>query len=163
MKAALTGAVAISLFAVDVLDETAASPSRTVRVEVFFPRGDVGVRCDRVYPPLRTVATPAVLNGAVEAVLRGPTAAERRRGYGGWFSGRTAGMLRRARVSQGVAHLDFRDLRRVIQNASSSCGSASLLAQLDRTATPFRDGAPRGLLDQRQPARVLRVAAAAAA
>jgi hypothetical protein len=46
-------------------------------------------------------------------------------------------MLRSARVSAGVAYVDFRDFSRVIPNASSSCGSALLLAQLNRTAVQF--------------------------
>lgn len=46
-------------------------------------------------------------------------------------------MLRSVRLSQGIAHIDFRDFRRVIPGASSPCGRASLLAQLDRTATQF--------------------------
>lgn len=133
-KAALTGAVAVSLVAFFASD---ASPSRTVQVKVFFPRSDPGVPCDRVFAVPRRVSAPAVLKGAVEALLRGPIDAERRRGYGGWFSARTAEMLRSVRLSQGVAYIDFRDFRRVIPGASSSCGSALLLAQLDRTATQF--------------------------
>jgi len=78
-----------------------------------------------------------VLAGAMRALLAGPTAAERARGYGGWFSARTAGALRGVSLKGGVARIDFRDLRRLIPNASSSCGSALLLAQLDRTATQF--------------------------
>jgi hypothetical protein len=39
--------------------------------------------------------------------------------------------------------VDFKDLRDVIPNASSSCGSAGLLAQLDSTAMQF--GATRTL------------------
>jgi hypothetical protein len=73
----------------------------------------------------------------MQALLRGPTAAERRRGYGGWFSSRTAGYLRSINLVGGVARVDFGDLRRVIPGASSSCGSALLLAQLNRTATQF--------------------------
>lgn len=118
----------------------ASSPAaavRTARVSVFVPKGSPGSRCDRVVPVARTVRAPAVLRGAMEALLRGPTAAERNRGYGGWFSSRTAGMLRSVRLAGGVAYVDFRDFRRVIPNASSSCGGALLLAQLDRTATQF--------------------------
>jgi len=70
-------------------------------------------------------------------LLKGPTAAERRAGYGGWFSARTAGKLRSVRITAGVAFIDFADLRKIIPNASSSCGSTLLLAQLDRTATQF--------------------------
>jgi len=114
-----------------------ASPTGTTGVRVYFPRGDPGLDCRLVYPVRRTVGTPAVLKGALESLLRGPTAAERRRGYGGWFSVRTAGMLRSVRLSRSIAYIDLRDFRRVIPNASSSCGSAMLLAQLDRTATQF--------------------------
>jgi hypothetical protein len=73
----------------------------------------------------------------MRALLAGPTAVERHAGYGGWFSARTAGALRSVRISRSVAHIDFRDFSRLIPNASSSCGSTLLLAQLDRTATQF--------------------------
>jgi spore germination protein GerM len=83
------------------------------------------------------VVFPALLRGAVTELLEGPTVAERTRSYGGWFSRRTAGMLRSVRIAAGVAYVDFRDFRRIVPNASSSCGSALLLAQLNRTATQF--------------------------
>lgn len=133
----LLAAVAASVVAALPAASGQAVVASPARVAVFFPRGDPGPRCDRVFPVGRTVKAPAVLRGAMEALLRGPTAAERRRGYGGWFSARTGGMLRSVRLSGGVAFIDFRDFRMVIPNASSSCGSAMLLAQLDRTATQF--------------------------
>ena len=73
----------------------------------------------------------------MRALLRGPSVDERRQGYGGWFSRRTAGFFRSATIVRGVAAIDFRDFSRIIPNASSSCGSALLLAQLDRTALQF--------------------------
>jgi hypothetical protein len=109
----------------------------TVTAEVFFPLGDAGPECDEVLPLERTVSSPDVLRGTLEALLEGPTAAEREEGFGGWFSQETAGLLRSARISEGVAYVDFEDFRRVIPNASASCGSALLLAQLDRTVTQF--------------------------
>lgn len=111
--------------------------SARVGVKIFVPRGDPGPRCDRVFPLRRAVRSPAVLTGAMRALLTGPSRAERRAGYGGWFSYRTEGMLRSVRVARGVAFIDFRNLSRVIPNASSSCGSSMLLAQLNRTATQF--------------------------
>ena len=131
---AVTALVVAGLVAATGLRAT--SPA-SAHVEVFFSRGDPGARCDRVYSVPRRVSAPAVLRGALEALLRGPTAAERRRGYGGWFSTRTAGALRSVKLARGVAEIDFRDLRHVIPNASSSCGSALLLAQLDRTTMQF--------------------------
>lgn len=116
-----------------------AVPAATGRldVKVFAPRGGPGPSCTRVYPLRRTVPMPAVLAGAMRALLAGPTPAERRAGYDGWFSVRTAGQLRSVRIRRAVAYIDFRDFSRLIPNASSSCGSAMLLAQLDRTATQF--------------------------
>ena len=114
-----------------------AQAASTARVKVFFPRGKVGLDCSRVHSRYRRVQAPAVLRGAVTELLRGPTAAERRLGYGGWFSRRTAGRLNSVRLSGGVAHVDFRDFRKIIPNASTSCGSGMLLAQLDRTALQF--------------------------
>ena len=108
----------------------------TARVKVFFPRGNFA-DCSRVQGRYRRVRAPGLLRGALTELLRGPTAAERRQGYGGWFSRRTAGRLDSVRLSGGVAHVDFRDFRKIIPNASTSCGSALLLAQLDRTALQF--------------------------
>lgn len=116
---------------------SSASPTGTVAVRIYAPRGAVGARCDRVLPLRRFVATPAILSGAMRSLLRGPTAAERERGYGGWFSRKTAGYFRSATIGRGVARIDFRNFSRIIPNASSSCGSALLLAQLDRTALQF--------------------------
>jgi hypothetical protein len=122
---------------VGVAGGATAGRTTAVRVAIYAPRGNPGPNCARVFPLARRVQKPAVLTGAMRALLRGPTAAERQRGYGGWFSAKTAGMLRSARVSNGVAHVDFRSFSRMIPNASSSCGSALLLAQLDRTAKQF--------------------------
>ncbi len=137
LGACLAGAAlaAAAIWAAAPADPAAAASS--AGVQVFFPRGASTTRCDRVLPRPRTVAKPAVLTGAMRALLAGPTAAERSAGYRGWFTARTRGMLRGARVAGGVAYVDFGDLRRIIPNASSSCGSATLLAQLDRTALQF--------------------------
>jgi hypothetical protein len=128
---ALTVAVAV----VAAVVASGATP-RTYAVLIYAPRA-TSPSCTRVLPLKRTVASPAVLTGALRALLAGPTAAERARGYGGWFSRQTAGHLRSVRIVRGAAYIDFRSFTREIPNASSSCGSALLLAQLDRTATQF--------------------------
>jgi spore germination protein GerM len=110
--------------------------ARTHAVVIYAPRA-VSNNCTRVLPLQRFVPAPAVLKGAVRALLAGPTRAERTRGYGGWFSAKTAGSLRSVRIARGVAYIDFRDFSATIPNASSSCGSALLLAQLDRTVKQF--------------------------
>jgi hypothetical protein len=133
---AVSGLLAV-LPSTDGARATPDPAAASVHVKIFAPKGNVGERCDRVSPLVRTVRPPGVLSGALRALLAGPTPAERRRGYGGWFSARTSGKLRGARITAGVAYVDFSDFRRIIPNASSSCGSSLLLAQLNRTATQF--------------------------
>ena len=105
-------------------------------VSIYVPRG-VTKDCARVQPLKRVVAGPGLLRGALQALLAGPTKAERARGYGGWFSAKTAGHLRSVRITDGVAYVDFRNFATHVPNASASCGSTLLLSQLDRTAAQF--------------------------
>jgi len=110
--------------------------TRAQAVSIYVPRG-AGNSCARVLPLKRLVRTPAVLRGALQALLAGPTKTERAHGYGGWFSAKTADHLRSVRITRGIAYIDFRSFARDIPNASSSCGSTLLLAQLDRTVKQF--------------------------
>lgn len=105
-------------------------------VRVFWLTGP-GDDCSAVAPATRTVQGSAVLTAAMRSLLAGPTPDEQARGLHSLFSERTAGMLRSARIEDGVARVDFADFSQVIPNASSSCGSQGLLAQLDATATQF--------------------------
>jgi putative hemolysin len=106
-------------------------------VEVFFTNETLGDPCAEVFPIARQVPADAPAVEAVAALLAGPTPDERAQGYGGWFSAETDGLLRSVGVADGTARVDFADLRPVIPNASTSCGSAALLAQLDRTLLQF--------------------------
>lgn len=124
----------LTLFAMVVPLTAATASTGTAEVDVHFTAA--GSECDvtNAYP--RVVPTPAVLTGAIEALLAGPTADERP-STATMFSSDTAGMLRSINLRDGVAHIDFADLRQVIPNASTACGSASLLSQLDATARQF--------------------------
>jgi hypothetical protein len=140
LGAVVCAAAGVLLLGLGGLASATTAPARAttnVTVRIFVPRGALGARCDRVFARPRTVRSPAVLAAAIRELLKGPTAAERTAGYGGWFSTRTAGKLRGVRINAGVAFIDFADFRRIIPNASSSCGSSLLLAQLNRTATQF--------------------------
>lgn len=113
------------------------SGTATMTVTVFFHRGQAADPA-RVVAVHRTVPrTAKVATASLQQLLAGPTAAERGAGYWSHFSAATAGMLRSVQVSGGVARADFRDFRTIIPNASSSAGSAALLAELDGTLRQF--------------------------
>ena len=52
-------------------------------------------------------------------------------------SSATTGSVRSVILDEGRLTVDFKDIRSKIPNASTSCGSAALLAQLNRTAFQF--------------------------
>lgn len=113
---------------------TPAAP--TMMVKVYF--NDDASDPSHVVAMERTVArSPRVATATLTELLAGPTAAERNAGYFSWFSPATSGMLRTVRVHNGVAYVDFRDFRTIIPNASTSAGSAMLMAQLDTTLKQF--------------------------
>jgi hypothetical protein len=76
---------------------------------------------------------------AFTQLLAGPTEPERITGAGSMLGPSTAGMLRSVTVDVDVLVVDLEDLSRVIPNASSSCGSQALLAQLNATAFQFEN------------------------
>lgn len=108
-----------------------------VAVEVFFTHPDRSLTCHDVVAVTRAVDPGDPVRGALEALLAGPTDDEFAAGYGGWFSAATDGMLVDVEVVDGTAHVVLADLREVIPNASTACGSATLLAQLDGTLLAF--------------------------
>jgi hypothetical protein len=137
MKRVLAFAV-LTVATLALVSTASPVPSGTTHVvSIYAPRG-VSNDCARVLPLRRVVRGPALLRGTMQALLAGPTKAERVRGYGGWFSAKSAGHLRGVRIARGVAFIDFRSFAHDIPNASTSCGSALLLAQLDRTAKQFK-------------------------
>jgi hypothetical protein len=108
----------------------AASPAAEVRV--FFVPGGADP-CGTVSPVVRKVAGPATAEIALRGLLAGPTAEETAAGFTSLFGPATADALLDVVVVGGVARVSFRDLRQIIPNASSSCGSAALLGALDAT------------------------------
>lgn len=107
-------------------------------VTVYFTRGADG-GAPSVVPVQREVErSSAVLAASLRALLAGPTPAERADGLTSWFTSATAGALRSVDLDDGHAVVDLRDIRTVIPNASTSAGSAMLLAELDATVFQFR-------------------------
>jgi peptidoglycan-N-acetylglucosamine deacetylase len=119
-------------------DTPTATTGGTTAVQVFLAHPDRGDPCEEVFPVTREVASADPLRGALEALLAGPTATERAEGFEGWFSADTDGLLEDVRVEDRRALVSFDAmLPSRIPNASSSCGSTLLLAQLDHTVTQF--------------------------
>lgn len=112
--------------------ESSPGPERRA-VLVYFSLDERPVPVPRIVSPSKRT-----LPAALEALLSGPTPVERSRGVTSFFSRATASALRSARVdSAGRAIVDFHDLRPVIPGASSSAGSAGLLAELNHTVFQF--------------------------
>jgi hypothetical protein len=99
-------------------------------VKVWFSRGETP---EPVYRRVRG----APLDGALRALVLGPTGAEREDGLGSWFSEETRRAIRRIQAGDGDVVVDFRDLPDLIPGASSSAGSHQLLAALDSTVFQF--------------------------
>jgi hypothetical protein len=126
------GLVAVACSAPDPDDQPGPTPD-TVEVEIYLANDQLGDPCGEVFPVTRQVDADHVVTATLHALLAGPTPTEQAQGYGGWFTADTAHMLLHVEVIDHTVHVTFADLREVIPAASSSCGSAGLLAQLDTT------------------------------
>jgi len=114
------------------------STTTSSEIKVFFtPEGAAQEDCAAVEPVNRTADGDALLEAAMTELLKGPTAEEAAAGLTSWFSADTAGMLNSVVIDDRTARIDFADFSTLIPNASTSCGSAMLLAQLDATAAQF--------------------------
>lgn len=112
-------------------------PGRTMAVRVWFsnpglepePRIDCGV----VFPVSRTVAwTPAPARAALEALLAGPTDAERSSGYVTNLNPGVA--VRSVVIRDGVAVVDF---SAGMERSGGACLVTAIRAQVESTLTQF--------------------------
>lgn len=111
-----------------------AEAPRRRGVRVFFNRSASDhVDCEAVWPVARTIDVdrPAP-RAAVDELLRGPTAAERERGF---LSSIPRGVrLRSLRVEGRTARADF---GRTLDRAAGSCLVRAIRAQIERTLLQF--------------------------
>jgi spore germination protein GerM len=118
---------------------TSTVPEETESVSVFFSTGD-GSDCSEVEEFERQVP---VADDAIRAVfdqlVAGPTDDEQAVGASSFFSADTIGTVRNVTLQDGLLVVDFEDLSALIPNASTSCGSEALLAQLNTTAFQHPD------------------------
>ncbi|MFA5131215.1 MAG: GerMN domain-containing protein [Patescibacteria group bacterium] len=96
--------------------------------------------CAAVYPREHLIAgTDSNPNLALQELFKGPSADDKAQGYYSWFSEATVDILNNVVVENGTAKVDLKDIRLLIPNASTSCGSAQLLAEMTTTLKQFSD------------------------
>ena len=120
---------------------TTPQPPEGVEVLVYLVGGPgtdpSNFDCSQVASVTRIVQPPTTLAGAIRALLAGPTAEEIEEGFGSWFNEDVGWELESATISDRIAYIDFSEDSPLINNASTSCGSASFMGQLVMTATQF--------------------------
>ena len=139
---ATTGAMANATTEATIVETTGTTASTTtetagVIVEVYFSTGD-GSDCSVVEAfPRRIPDDLDPIEAALEQLAAGPTADETAAGAGSFFSAATADVVSLVNLSDGLLQVDFVDLRSLLPNASTSCGSESFLATLNSTVFQF--------------------------
>jgi spore germination protein GerM len=122
-------------------EDDTASVSAVSSFKVYFNNDRLATdssACSAVFAVDRTVPkTSAIAAAALRNLFRGPSSRERSEGYRSFFSASTAGLLRRVRIEAKTAYLDLNDMRHILSGATSSCGSAELQAQVERTLLQF--------------------------
>lgn len=94
--------------------------------------------CRLVYFVTRPVSgTLSYEEQSLRSLFAGPTDQEKESGYQSFFSSTTAKILRSIRVVENVALVNLKDVRTLIPNANSSCGSAQFLAEIEKTLKEF--------------------------
>lgn len=115
---------------------TTAAPGT---VTVYFSTGD-GSDCGEVSPFTRPMEGDDPLGSALVQLLAGPTEAEIEAGASSFFSSETIDSLSIIDFGSGSpkpTRIGFEDLPALIPNASTSCGSEALLAQLNNTVLQY--------------------------
>lgn len=129
-------------FAVAVLLLCAACVERPEQNELQVPEPASVADTLAITPslPVLAVISAADLETALREVVNGPSDAERAAGAQSWFSAETADVLDSVTLdTAGHAIVDFKDLRPLIPNASSSAGSEMLLRELNDALFAFPD------------------------
>lgn len=113
-------------------DTASASPAMTdAPVRVWFLRGEA-------LAPTPRPAVDRTVRSALESLVAGPTAEERREGLTSWFGDDTRNVLRDVRSEADRVIVDFDgSLPQLIPGAASSAGSEVLLGALDSTVFQF--------------------------
>ena len=114
-------------------------PTEPLVVTLYFGNTELNpemLDCGAVFPVERVLPAGSAEFAAefgLRELFAGPTEAEAAQGYVSWFSEDTADILIGLKVEGTTAYLNLKDLRPIIPNASTSCGSMAFFAEVETT------------------------------
>lgn len=114
--------------------------SGVIPIKIFFGNNKLGKEgdCSRVYPVVREIPqTQAVAKAALNELFAGPNQEEASVGATSFFSNKTKSILKSVKIENETAYVDLIDIRQILSNVSTSCGSASFLAEIENTLKQF--------------------------
>ncbi len=116
--------------------------SQTMDIDIYFQTRWDNINlvdCGKTAKVTRTIpVTDSPATAALEQLFLWPTSEEKSGGLIDYvITGSTTDALNRVFVKNGVAYLDWDDLRELIPSASSSCGSIGFLRPIEETLLQF--------------------------
>jgi hypothetical protein len=109
-------------------------PNKTI--QVFFgntQKNPNAIDCGAVFPVERIVSDNSGYDELLKQLFSGPTPQEADLGYTSFFSTQTADILVSVKTDGETAYVDLKDVRTLIPNASTSCGSSEFLSEIKST------------------------------
>lgn len=119
---------------------TAVPTGPTMQLKVYFANLQKASAsdCSKVFALERSVSeTVGVARAALNELFKGPTSEEKKQGYTSLFSDETKSILKNIKITEGVCYVNLEDIRQIVPNANTSCGSAELLAEMETTLKQF--------------------------
>lgn len=116
-----------------------ANNQETMNITIYLsgPMDD-NTSCDKVYAVGRTtLKTKAVAQATMKELLKGPSQGEKDQKFSSFFSDATKDALLSLIIKNETAYVNLADLRKIIPNASTSCGSSQLMSQIETTLKQF--------------------------
>ncbi|MGB9680972.1 MAG: GerMN domain-containing protein [Minisyncoccia bacterium] len=115
----------------------------TLPVKIYFSNEKLNPNlkdCSLVYPVNRTIS----LNGdpflqTLNLLFLGPTEQEKAEGYTSVFSPENKDILKNLDISpDGIVYIDLYDIRSIMPEVSSSCGSSQFMKSIEETLKQFQ-------------------------
>ncbi len=114
-----------------------STPTAAQTVLVYLSTGE-GTDCAEVSPFERSAdGNVDPVRAALDQLVSGPTDTEAASGASSFFSAETAGMVLSTELDGDLLIVDFDNRTSSLNNASTSCGSAAFLSQLNTTVFQF--------------------------